>query len=137
MRGGVGQALDALAGAEYERERRDQLRGNVGAELGRELLEIADLAGREPEYRRGVGAAAAETGGDRDPLLDLDPQRRAAPAPGAEPARARSARFSPASSASQRTVSASASSTTIRSASASGSNSEQSSWRPSWRRGPR
>ena len=36
---------------------------------------------REPQHRGGVGAAPAEPGGDRDPLLDLDPHRRAAPAP--------------------------------------------------------
>ena len=57
-----------------------QLRGHVGAERGRDPLEPVDLAGREPQHRRGVGAAAAEAGSDRDPLLDLDPQRRRLPA---------------------------------------------------------
>ena len=117
MRDGVGQALDELAGAAHERERGDQLRGDVGAELRRELLEVADLTRREAEDGGGVGAAATEARGDRDLLIDLDPQRRPRPAPGAQAlTSARAARFSPPPSASHTTVSLSASSTRIRSA---------------------
>ena len=137
MRGGVGQPRDTLAGAAHERERGDQLRGDVGAELRGELLEVADLTRREAEDGGGVGAAAPEAGGDRDLLLDLDPQRRPRPAPGAQPGQRPLGEVLAAASASQTTSSLSASSTPIRSASASGSNSEQSSCRPSGRVGPR
>ena len=40
---------------------------------------------RQPQRRRGVGRAAAHPGGDRDPLVDLDPHRRPVPAARAQP----------------------------------------------------
>ena len=78
---GVGQALHPLAGALDQRQGGDELRGDVGADLGGEGGKVVDLAGGEPQDRRGVGAAAAQPGGDRDSLLDPDPHRRMVPTP--------------------------------------------------------
>ena len=136
MRGRRRQRLDQLAGAADQRQRRPQLRGHVGAEAGGDPVQVVDLARGEPQDRGGVAAAAPQPGRDRHPLLDLDPQRTFAPAASRSAASALAARFSP-STPGQMTSSRSASETSIRSASASGSNSEQSSCRPSPRRAPR
>ena len=78
---GVGEALDPLAGALDQRQGGDELRGDVGADLGGEGGKVVDLAGGEAQDRRGVGAAAAQPGRDRDALLDPHLQRRMVPAP--------------------------------------------------------
>ncbi len=80
MRRRVGEPLDPLSRSPDQRQRRDELRGDVGADLGGERRQVVDLAGSEAQDRRGVGAAAAQPGRDRDALLDLDPQRRVLPA---------------------------------------------------------
>src|SRR3954468_10511662 len=54
---------------EEERDVRSDLRGHAVQVLGRKRL--GKRLVRKPERRGRVGAAAAEAGGDRDPLLDL------------------------------------------------------------------
>ena len=117
-----------------------ELRRHVGAERPpRAPADPVELARGQPQHRGRVGAAAAEPGGDRDPLLDLDPQRRPPPAARAHrlerhrrPGSARRPRRRP-----PRPPRPPRSATSIRSASSSGQNSERSSCRPSSRRPPR
>ena len=80
MRGRLGKSLDPLPHTTYERERRPQLRGHIGAQLEGDLVQARNLSSGQAENGCRVGAAAAEPGGDRDALLDLNPQRRAPPA---------------------------------------------------------
>ena len=69
--------LAAVAGSELRAvgEKERHVRTEAGGELVQTLgLErLGELLVREPERCRGVGAAAAETGGDRDLLLDPHP----------------------------------------------------------------
>ena len=137
MRGRLGQRLDPLARTLDQGQRRPQLRGHVGAERRRQLLQVVDLASGESQDRGRVAAAAAEAGRDRHPLLDLDPQRRPLPAALAQRRRRPRRQVLALHPGGMTTSSRSDSVTAIRSARASGSNSEQSSCRPSSRRGPR
>ena len=78
-----GQRRDDLAGAGAERGAGIELAGDVGAELGGDLehcrrRDFGEL-GRCAQQRGGVGRPAPHAGRDRDPLLDLDLQRRRSP----------------------------------------------------------
>ncbi len=78
---GIGKPLHPLAGALHQRQGGNELRGHVGADLGGEGGEVVDRGGGEAQDRGGVGAAATQSGRDRDPLLDPHAQGGMVPAP--------------------------------------------------------
>ncbi len=78
----LGKSLHPLSGALDQRQGGDELSGHVGADLGGEGGEVVERPGGEAQDRGRVGAAATESGRDRDPLLDPHAQGRMVPAPG-------------------------------------------------------
>ena len=135
------QRLDDVAGAGPERQARRELARHVGAERGGDLHGGAGRQRREArrEAQRGgrIGGAAPHPGGDRDPLRDLDPDRRAVPAVLAQQPSASVTRFGPRPRGRRPRRLARRRSASSSSASDTDSSTVTSSWRPSVRAGPR
>ena len=110
LRGGSDR-LDHLARAGDEARARLELRGHVGADPRRDRAQPLDLAHGQAQDRGGVGAAAAEARGHRDPLLAPRSAAAVRPSPRSRSAASARALRSGSSTPSQITSSASASDT--------------------------